>query len=74
MAWVRGMTPKNNIVFWILLQNKILSLDNLKKRVVFIANRCVLCKNDVESVDHIMLHCSFTKKVWDKIWSLMNMD
>ena len=31
-AWVKGMTPKVNIFFWILLQNKFLTLDNLKKR------------------------------------------
>ena len=32
LAWVKGMMPKINIFFWILLQNKILTLDNLKKR------------------------------------------
>ena len=74
MAWVKGMTPKINIFFWIILQNKILTLDNIKKRGFFIVNQCGLCENDEESVDHIMLHFSFNTKVWDKIWSLMNMD
>ena len=37
-------------------------------------NWSVLCKNDEELVDHIMLHFPFTTKVWDKIWNLMNMD
>ena len=74
MAWVKGMTPKINIFFWILLQNKILTLDNLKKRGFFIVNRCVLCKNDEELVDHIMLHCPFSSMVWDKIWYIMSMD
>ena len=71
---MKGLTPKVNIFFWILLQNKILTLENLKKRGFIIVNRCVLCKNDGELVDHIMLHYPFTKKVWDKIWSLMNVD
>ena len=74
MAWVKDMTPKVNIFFWILLQNKILTLDNLNKMKFLIVNRCALCENDEESMDHIMLHCPYTKLVWDKIWSLMNVD
>ena len=73
-AWVKGMTPKVNIFFWILLQNKILTLDNLKKRGFIIINRCVLYKNDGESVDHITLHFPFTKKLWDKVCSLLNVE
>lgn len=55
-AWVKGMTPKINIFFWIILQKKFLTLDNLKKRGFYIVNGCVLCNNDGESVDYIMLH------------------
>ena len=73
-AWVKGMTPKVNIFFWILLQNKILTLDNLKKRGFIIINRCLLCKNDCESVNHITLHCPFTKMLWDKVCNLLNVD
>ena len=71
---MKGMPPKVNIFFWILLQNKILTLDNLKKRGFIIVNRCVLCKNDGETVDHIMLHLSFTKKLWDKVCRLLKVD
>lgn len=74
LAWVKGMTPKISINFWILLQNKILTLDSLKKRGFIFANRCVLCKNDEESVDHILLHCPFSSMIWDKIWNLMSLD
>ena len=28
-AWIKGLIPKINIFFWILLQNNILTLDNL---------------------------------------------
>ena len=30
-VWMKGMTPKVNIFFWILLQNKVLTLENLIK-------------------------------------------
>ena len=31
-AWTSSLTPKINIFFWLLLQDKILTLDNLAKR------------------------------------------
>ena len=30
-AWIKGRIPKINIFFWTMLQNKILTLDNLQK-------------------------------------------
>ena len=41
-AWIKGLFPKINIFFWILLQNKILTLDNLQKRGINVVNRCTL--------------------------------
>lgn len=37
-------------------------------------NRCVLCMNDGESVDHIILHFLYSKKVWDDLFKLINVD
>ena len=31
-AWMLGLTPKINIFFWLMLQDKILTLDNLAKK------------------------------------------
>ena len=70
-AWVKGMTPKINIFFWILL-TKILTIDNLMKRGFNIGNRCYLCKNDVESANHLTLHFSYTKKIWERVCGLMS--
>ena len=71
---MKGLTPKINIFFWILLQDKILTLDNLVKKGFIIINRCALCKNDYELVNYITLHCSFNKKLWDWVCDLLNMD
>ena len=71
---MKGMTPKVNVYFWILLQNKVLTVDNLIKRGFIITNRCALCKNDGESVDHITLHCPFTRKIWDNVCRLLNVE
>lgn len=63
-AWYHGLIPKINIFFWLLLQNRILTLDNLMKRGHIMPNRCILCKNQAETVDHIFIHCSFSREIW----------
>jgi hypothetical protein len=29
-----------------------------------------MCKADGESVDHLLLHCSYAKELWDMIFAL----
>lgn len=64
-AWISGLTPKINIFLWLLLQDKILSLDNLAKKGQIIPNRCSLYKLNLESINHLFIHCPFSSKVWN---------
>jgi hypothetical protein len=31
---------------------------------------CCMCKNGAESVEHLLLHCSFTGEIWDMVFGL----
>ena len=62
-AWYLGLIPKINIFFWLFLQNSVLTIDNLNKWGLYIPNRWILCKNQVEFVDHLFIHCSFKREV-----------
>ena len=66
-AWIPRLTPKINIFFWLLLQDKILTLDNLAKRGQTIPNRCNLYKHDLETVNHLFIHCPYSSKVWNQL-------
>ena len=68
-AWIPRLTPKVNIFFWLLLQSKILTLDNLAKTGQTLPNRCNLCKKDLESVNHLFIHCLFSSMVWNQLTS-----
>jgi hypothetical protein len=50
-----------------MLANKILTWDNYIKRGGEGPNICALCHLDVEVMDHLMIHYSFTKSVWMEI-------
>jgi len=56
--------PMRVMIFgWLMLKNKILTLDNLTRRGWHMVNRCIMCKEQAESVRHMMQHCKFMKGV-----------
>jgi hypothetical protein len=50
---------------WLVALEKILIIDNLRKRHVIVVDRCYICKRDEESVDHILLHCVAVVILWN---------
>ncbi len=66
-AWIPGLTPKINIFYWLALQNKILTHDNLMKRGHVMPSRCPLCKNQAETGNHIFILCDYAREVWNVI-------
>ena len=45
----------------------MLTLNQLKRRGISLANRCFLCEEDEETIDHLLIHCSRAKILWDLI-------
>ena len=52
--------------FW----GKALTLDQLKKRGRALATRCFLCGEGEETIDHLLLHCSKAKILWDMLLAI----
>ncbi len=44
-AWILGLIPKFNMSYWLALQDKIHTQDNLIKIGHFMPSRCELCKD-----------------------------
>uniref|UniRef100_A0A2N9GZ95 Reverse transcriptase zinc-binding domain-containing protein n=1 Tax=Fagus sylvatica TaxID=28930 RepID=A0A2N9GZ95_FAGSY len=55
---------------WTAIWGKILTNDNLRKRRVVLVDWCCLCKNAGESSDHIFLHYTLAKLLWDSVCTL----
>lgn len=49
---------------WTALKGRILTLDNIQRRVISLPNICLFCHNVLESIDHIFLHCPFACELW----------
>ena len=62
--WKFSSIPKVDIFIWTLLQNNILTGENLKRKGWEGPSRCPLCNRAKETVEHLFISCDFTKEVW----------
>jgi hypothetical protein len=63
-VWDSMAIPKVNFFFWTLMHKKILTGENLMKRNIVGPHRCTLCKEAMETSDHLFVDCHFANKVW----------
>ena len=56
--WVPNAPSKSALYEWEAAWGKVLTLDKLQKRGWQLPNRCYLCGQVKEIVNHLLLHCS----------------
>lgn len=54
-----------SLLLCIAALEKIVMIDNLDKRGMFIVNCCCMCKRNSEYVDHLLLHCPIVMELWE---------
>ena len=50
----------------------MLTLDQLKRRGITLVNRCFLCEEEKETIDHLLIHCSRAKILWNLLLTIMD--
>ena len=55
--WKVKVPKRVAFLMWTAAHGQILTLDNLMLRGRLLTNRCCLCCNNAESVDHLLLFC-----------------
>jgi hypothetical protein len=63
--WNNPHWPKIKVFQWIILHNRILMWENLKKRGFIGPSTCHLCEENDETMNHLMDECPYTTEVWD---------
>jgi hypothetical protein len=55
-VWRTQAPSRAAFFYWSATLDKILTLENLKKRHIIVINRCCMCKKTEKSVDHLLFH------------------
>ncbi|RVW17733.1 putative ribonuclease H protein [Vitis vinifera] len=63
--WVARVPTKVAFFVWEATWGKVLTLDRLQRRGLQLPNRCFLCGCEEESVNHILIHCTVVRALWD---------
>ena len=68
--WKVGIPPKVKVLAWLASWKRVNTCDLLQKRRPNLAispSWCTLCKKGGENIDHLLVHCSFTNYMWNKV-------
>jgi hypothetical protein len=63
--WDSPQWPKIKIFKWLVLHNRILTWENLRKRGFIGPSQCHLCQAKEETMNHLLDECNYTTKIWD---------
>jgi hypothetical protein len=71
--WKSKLPQKIKVFIWLVITNKILTKDNLKKRNWKGSSECCFC-GGLESIDHLFFKCSIARFVWRVVQIALNLD
>ena len=62
-----SMSSEGEFFSWLLLHNKVLTGDNILKCGFNGPFQCFFCKSALETDDHLLIDCAFSKLVWELV-------
>ncbi|XP_024006562.1 uncharacterized protein LOC112083067 [Eutrema salsugineum] len=71
LVWQGNFSPKMKTFLWKIIKGALPTGENLSKRGFQAAGPCLRC-GEMETAEHLFLHCSYTKKIWDLLPFSMN--
>lgn len=63
-VWRIWAPPKIKFFAWLAVQNRLWTNDRLEKRGWPNCGNCTLCKQVMESVDHLLVNCRYAIRLW----------
>jgi hypothetical protein len=63
-VWKFWAPPKIKFFMWLALQNRLWTNDRLEKRGWPNGRHCKLCNQAFETVNHLLVNCRFTIRLW----------
>jgi hypothetical protein len=71
--WKTWAPPKTKFFMWLVAHRKVWTADRLQKRGMDHPERCPLCDQDQETLDHMLIGCVFAREFWFKLLLQVNL-
>jgi hypothetical protein len=71
--WNTWAPPKCKSFLWLAVINRCWTADRLARRGLDHPDKCPLCDQEDETVQHILVSCVFAREVWVQILSLVGL-
>lgn len=65
LIWKWQVPLKQKIFTWLAGRERLLTWEALRHRGWEGPGRCSLCKQESEDIHHLLVHCFFTKQIWN---------
>jgi len=70
MIWKVKVPHKVACFTWLVARQAVLTQDNLMKRGRQLCSRCFFCEREIETTNHLFIHCRVTEKLWQVFFNL----
>lgn len=71
--WKAETEPKCRFLAWLILNNSVLTADNLASKNWPHEERCPLCYAELETTEHLFTGCNYTEAAWNELSHNVNL-
>lgn len=65
--------PRAIFIMWLQSQNKLLTKDRLSKWGISVERKCIICKRENETRNHLFNEFDYTRQLWKRSTNLIQM-
>lgn len=65
LIWKTSALPMVKFFFWLVMHGRCWTADMRFHHGIQDSNTCIICDQEAETMDHILLGCSFSCEVWE---------
>lgn len=68
VVWFKGAVPKQAFTMWIANYDRLPTRARLASWGLPLAPTCALCTREVETRDHLMFSCDYSRQIWSEVF------
>ena len=73
LVWFSKAIPRYSMILWMAIKERLPTKDRLMRYGATTNAHCCFCNSSMESLDHLFFACPFSKSIWSKILSLVDL-